>query len=147
MSPGPFTLRQFADALGVDASIVRVLLEAGLLQPPRRRRGRQDDVGFHQEHVERLRFIKRALAVGLHLDDIALLVDPNGLTTCGDVYRLSSQRLIEMQRSNEDTRPLEALVWECRSHSPNAVVRTCLAKVGRKDCLILAKLHGFAGED
>jgi DNA-binding transcriptional MerR regulator len=145
MSAGPFTLRQLADALGVDANTVRVLLRCGLLQRPRRRLGRSDDVAFHQEHAERLRFIKQTLGVGFHLDDIARLVDPAGLITCGDVYALASQRLNEMRRTKEDTRSLEDLIRECRVRSQKGLIHPCPAKGGRKDCRILAKLHGFTG--
>lgn len=143
MSAGPFTLRQLAAALGIDAATVRVLLQLGVLQPPRRRRGHQGDVAFHQEHVERLRFVKRALGVGFHLDDIALLVDPSGMITCGDVFALVSRRLTEMQRTNEDTRRLEAVIGECQPPCRDALFPLCPAKLGRKECMILAKLHGF----
>jgi MerR family mercuric resistance operon transcriptional regulator len=145
MSAGPFTLRQLADALGVDANTVRVLLRCGLLQRPRRRRGRTGDVAFHEEHVERLAFIKRALGVGFHLDDIALLVDPSRLITCGDVYALASRRLNEMRRTKEDTRSLETLIHECRVRSQEGRIHPCPVKGGRKDCRILAKLHDFKG--
>jgi DNA-binding transcriptional MerR regulator len=118
------------------------LLQRGVLQPPRRRTGRGDDVAFHQEHVERLRFIKRALGVGFHLDDIARLVDPAGLVTCGDVYALASQRLDEMRRTHEVTRSLEDLIRECRVRSQQGLIQPCPAKGGRKGCRILAKLHG-----
>jgi MerR family mercuric resistance operon transcriptional regulator len=145
MSAGPFTLRQLAEALGVDASTVRVLLQFGVLQPPRRRLGRSDDIAFHREHVDRLRFIKRALGVGFHLDDIARLVDPASLITCADVYALASQRLNLMRRTSEDTRSLEDLIRECRVRSQEGRIHPCPAKGGRKDCRILAKIHAFTG--
>jgi MerR family mercuric resistance operon transcriptional regulator len=144
MSAGPFTLRQLADALGVDANTVRVLLRCGVLQPPRRQPGRSGDAAFHREHVERLRFIKRALSVGFHLDDIARLVDPAHLT-CGDIYALASQRLNQMRRTKEDTRSLEDLIRECRVRSQEGLIHPCPAKGGRKDCRILAKVHAFTG--
>ena len=143
MAAGPFTLRQLAGKVGVDADTVRVLLRCGMLQPPRRRRN--GDVAFLEQHVERLSFIKGALGVGFHLDDIALLVDPSGPITCGDVYAVASQRLNEMRRTNEDTHPLEALIWECRPRSQDALIHVCPARGGRKHCRILTKLHGLSG--
>jgi MerR family mercuric resistance operon transcriptional regulator len=145
MSAGPYTLRQLAEKVGVDADTVRVLLQCGLLQPPRRRLGRRDDVAFHQEHVQRLHFIKRALGVGFHLDDIARLVGPAGLITCGDVYALASQRLNAMRQTSEDPRSLEDLIRECRVRSREGRMHPCPAKGGRKDCRILAKLRGLTG--
>ena len=138
MAAGPFTLRQLAGEVGVDADTVRILLRYGVLQPPR---GRKGDVAFHEEHVERLSFIKQALAVGFHLDDIARLVDPSGLITCRDVYAIASQRLNEMRRTNEDTRSLAALIWDCRTLSQDARIQVCPAKGRREECPILAKLH------
>jgi MerR family mercuric resistance operon transcriptional regulator len=147
MPAGPFTLRQLADALGVDANTVRVLLRFGVLQSPRRQPGRSDDVAFHQEHVERLRFIKQALSVGFHLDDIARLVDPSGLITCSEVYALTSQRIKETRRTKEDTRSLEDLLRECRVRSREGLIHPCPAKGERKDCRILAKLRGTSAAD
>jgi MerR family mercuric resistance operon transcriptional regulator len=145
MSAGPFTLRQLAEKVGVDVDTVRVLLQCGLLQPLRRRLGRRDDVAFHQEHVQRLHFIKRALGVGFHLDDIARLVGPAGLITCGDAYAVASRRLNQMRRTSEETRSLEDLIRECRVRSQEGRIHPCPAKGGRNDCRILAKLHGFTG--
>jgi MerR family mercuric resistance operon transcriptional regulator len=140
-------MRQLASAVGVDADTVRVLLQLGVLQPPRLQPGRSGDIAFHREHVERLRFIKRALGVGFHLDDIARLVDPAGLITCGEVYTLASQRLNAMRQTSEETRSLEDLIRECRVRSQKGLIRPCPAKGGRKDCRILAKLRGFTGTD
>ena len=55
-----------------------------LLQPSRRQRGPAGDVAFHQEHLDRLKFIKRALAWGFTLDDISELTNPNAPA---DVWR------------------------------------------------------------
>jgi MerR family mercuric resistance operon transcriptional regulator len=147
MPAGPFTLRQLADALGVDANTVRVLLRFGVLQSPRRQPDRGGDFAFDQEHVERLRFIKQALGVGFHLDDIARLINPSGLLTCGDVYALTSQRIKEMRRTKEDTRSLEDLIRECRVRSREGLIDPCPAKGERKDCRILAKLRGTSTAD
>jgi hypothetical protein len=68
----------------VDADEVRFYRDIRLLQPPRRVRGRSDDTAFISEHVERLRFIRRAVNCGLTHEDIAELVDPEVLVTCGD---------------------------------------------------------------
>ncbi len=142
MPAGPFTLRQLADALGVDANTVRVLLRFGVLQSPRRQPGHSGDVAFDQEHVERLRFIKQALDVGFHLDDIARLVDPSGPISCREVYALTSQRIMEMRRTKEDTRSLEDLIRECRVRSREGLIHPCPAKGRRTDCRIVAKLRG-----
>lgn len=69
---------------------MRFYRDRRLLQPPTRQRSRRDDFAYQQEHVDRLRFIGRALSYGLSLDAIAQLVDDVRLWTCNDVYRLSA---------------------------------------------------------
>lgn len=134
MASGPFTLAQLARAVGMRLADVRFYRDHGLLQPPRRRRGRGDDFAFQAEHVERLHFIRHALDCGFTLEDIALLVDPNALVTCGDVYAVAARRLdlLRLKRDN-DTRAMAALTQ---------LIDGC-ARVGpRKDCKILEALSG-----
>lgn len=132
MASGPFTLVQLADAVGMSLADVRFYRDCGLLQPPRRQRGRTDDVRFDAAHVQRLRFIQRALAYGFAHDDIARLMDEAGLGTCNDVYRLSVQRLEELRRDrgtdDATARALEELIATCAGVGP------------RSDCGILAVL-------
>ena len=113
---------------------VRFYRDRRLLQPPRRQRGRSDDLAYRQEHVDRLRFIGRARRHGLSLDAIAQLVDAEALPTCNDVYRFSIRQLEELQRKTgpEDATAvaLEKLIAGCR--------RTGL----RRDCQILTGLAG-----
>ncbi len=111
---------------------VRFYLGRGLLQPSRRRRGRSGDFAYHQEHVDRLRFIARAKALGFSHEDIAAFVDP-GLLTCGDVFRTAERRLRQMKELLGKDAPgvagLEKLIGRC-------------GRVGsRSDCAILAALH------
>src|SRR5690349_18434813 len=99
MASGPFTLAQLAEAAGMSVDDVRFYRDSGLMQPPHRVRGRTDDVAFGAEHVERLKFIKRALTCGYTHEDIARFVDPAVLVTCGDVYATTARRLEHVRRS------------------------------------------------
>lgn len=99
MVSGPFTRAQLAHVAGLSVEDIEFYQEHGLLQPPRRRRGRRGDVAFHREHVERLRFIRRALSVGYTLEDIMQLDDPHALVTCGDVYQATMQRVQQTEAS------------------------------------------------
>ena len=129
MAMQPFTLAKLARAVGMSVDEVRLYRDSGLLQPPRRQRTRTDDYGFQAEHLQRLRFIKHAVASGFALDDIAMFVDEHGLVTCNDVYRISLHRLEELRRSG-DTRVsvLERLIASCSGRG------------GRRDCEILAAI-------
>ena len=111
---------------------VRFYRDRGLLQPPRRQRSRTDDFAFQAEHLERLHFIRRSLEHGLTIEDIAQLVDPYALTTCGDVRALADRRLEQMRRSGADHTPEAAALTKLREG--------CAAVGSRKDCSMLATL-------
>jgi MerR family mercuric resistance operon transcriptional regulator len=131
MALGPCTFAEVVRVAGVRLRDAQLYLKSGLLQPPRRRRGRSADVAFHDEHVKRLRFIKNARGYGFTLEDIAQLVDPRALTTCADIYRLTLRRLEAMiQADASDISSIVAL---------DTLLTSCLATRSR-DCQILATL-------
>lgn len=133
MASGPsFTLPQLARALGISPDEVRLYRTSGLLQPPRRRRSRTDDLAFGTEHVERLHFIRQALSYGFLLEDIAKMVGEIGLMTCNDVYRLSVRRLEELRR---DRGCNDATVIAL-----GKLIATCAGRGRRTDCQILTTL-------
>jgi DNA-binding transcriptional MerR regulator len=129
MESGPFTLAQLVRITGIGAREIRLYAERRLLQAPRRRRSRSGDVAFHREHVDRLRFIQRALAVGYSLEDIGRLVDPHALVTCRDVYETTAQRARAQQA--DDPRSAAAL---------EELMGSCPRVGGRTACPILATL-------
>jgi DNA-binding transcriptional MerR regulator len=134
MASGPFTLARLADAAGLSFDDVRFYRDCRLLQPPRRQAGRNSTAAYHAEHLERLKFIQRARDAGYTPDDIARLVDPGALVTCGDVYALTTRRLEALRVAGEvATREAACL----------ATLRESCAGVGSgKDCSILEELSG-----
>src|SRR5262245_53543268 len=102
---------------------------ADYFPPSKRVRARSDDFGFQVEHVERLRFIRRALAYGFTVEDITALVDERGLVTCNDVYRISLRRLEELRHSGS-----------AKAAALERLIASCSGKGGPKDCEILAAL-------
>jgi DNA-binding transcriptional MerR regulator len=137
MALGPFTFAELVQFAGVRLRDAQLYLKSGLLQPPRRRRGRSADVAFHEEHVKRLRFIKNARGCGFTLEDIAQLIDPRALTTCADVYRLTLRRLQAVTRADaSDISRIVAL---------DALMTSCRTTGSRRDCKILATLGGVDG--
>jgi MerR family copper efflux transcriptional regulator len=132
MAVQAFTLTQLARAAGMSVDQVRFYRDQGLLPPPKRLRGRTDDVGFVAEHLDRLRFIQRALLCGFSVDDIAVLVDAQALLTCNDVYRMSHARLEELRRASGCD--------DARVNALEELIDTCPGKGGRKDCPILIAL-------
>jgi MerR family mercuric resistance operon transcriptional regulator len=132
MASGPFTLAQLARAAGMSIDDVRSYRDRGLLQRPRRQRSRTDDFAFQTEHLERLQFIKRALEHGLTVGDIAQLVDPGALVTCGDVYAVTARRLEEIRKSGGADTPQAAALAK--------LLGVCTRVGPRKDCGILETL-------
>ena len=133
MISGPFSLAQLSRLAGLSVEDVRRYTDLGVLQPPRRRRGRAGDSGFHREHVERLRFITRALAYGFTIEDVRRLVDPYALVTCNDVYSLGTHRLEEMQTEQGDDAPAVTALQQ--------LLAVCPRKGGRGNCDVLTTLQ------
>jgi MerR family mercuric resistance operon transcriptional regulator len=135
MALGPLTFAELARVAGIPLQDAQLYQKSGLLPPPRRPLGRGADAAFHDEHVKRLRFIKNARSYGFTLEDIAQLVDPRALTSCADVYRLTSRRLEAMIQANaSDISRIVAL---------DTLLTSCHARGSREDCQILAALSGF----
>ncbi len=132
MASGLFTLAQLARAVGMSVDDVRFYRECGLLQPPRRQRRRTDDLAFQAEHVERLRFIQRAIAHGFFLEDIERFVDETAPVTCNDVYRISVDRLAEYRKARSSGHPMVIALEK--------LVASCGRVGGRRDCQILTSL-------
>jgi DNA-binding transcriptional MerR regulator len=138
MASGPFTLAQLAKAAGMSIEDVRLYRDRGLLQPPRRQRGRTDHFAYRQEHVDRLCFIGRARGHGFSFEAIAELVDAEALQTCNDVYRFSVRQLEELQRRSG---PGDSAVVALEK-----LIATCSCTGARRDCEILARLAWTDGD-
>ena len=99
------TIGKLADAAGVGIDTVRFYERAGLMPPPPR-----TPSGYRLytgEHVQRLRFIRRAKALGFALEEIAeLLRLSTGKGGRAGVKALAERRLADLQRR---IRELEAL--------------------------------------
>src|ERR1700751_825954 len=132
MASGPFTLVQLVRALDMSLDDGRFYRDSGLVQPAKRTRTSSDDFAFQVDHIERLQFIQRALACGFTHEDIAWLVDPVALVTCGDVYAVARRRLEDMRRSGKAETP--AAVCLARLYE------ACTGIGTRKDCKTLEGL-------
>jgi MerR family mercuric resistance operon transcriptional regulator len=130
----PLTLAQLARAVGMRVDDVQLYESRGLLPRARRLRGRSGLVAFHQEHVERLRFIRRAIEHGFSLDAIAQLLDPTSLATCNDIYRIASRQLQRLRRLKGPGAPSPATLRE--------LMDMCSRTGNRGDCRIYSVLAG-----
>lgn len=90
------TRGELADAAGVNRETIRYYERSGLLPAPARSEGNY--CLFPAAAIDRVRFIKRAQAVGFALDEIRALLGLRGTmdATCGDVRSLAEQRITEI---------------------------------------------------
>ncbi len=112
------TIGEVADRSSVNVQTIRYYERRGLLPTPRRSPG-----GYRQysaDNVHRIRFIKRAQALGFSLDKIsellALRVDPS--SNCEEVLHHAEIKLRDIDERIEALRrmrrSLESLVGACR---------------------------------
>jgi DNA-binding transcriptional MerR regulator len=81
--------------------------------------GRSGDVAYHREHLDRLRFISRALAVGFPLNTVGELLGADGVRpTCADIYRIARRRVELLRANGEASSDLERLISTCRRSGP-----------------------------
>jgi len=126
----PLNLAGLAKLSGVTKDVISSYTTIGLVPQPRRRLGPSGKVTYHREHLDRIRFINRALALGFSLDAIGeLLGVDGGHRTCGDVYRVA-QRTLAAVRSL-DIHPSSTL---------ENLAAACPRRGGAIDCPILANL-------
>lgn len=113
-----FTIGKVAAQAGVGIDTVRFYERGGLLKRPRRTAS-----GYRlydSDDVARLRFIRRAKALGFSLDEIAELLALNdGGGQRHSVREIAERRLAELAQRIEELervrRTLSHLVHECRS--------------------------------
>lgn len=97
--PGEWTVAQASRAAGVTRKAIRVYEGRGLIGPPQR-----SAAGYRlfvADDLERLRFIRRARALGMGLDDIAALLAEHdaGRSPCASVRAQLDRRIGEIDRA------------------------------------------------
>ncbi len=126
------TISQLARCVGTSVAVVRAYGNTGLLQPPRPRgkaRGRGASFGYDQQHVERVKFVQRALKYNFTIGDIAHFIDAAAPILCRGVHQPATRRLQELQDTHApDAAPVQ-------EQSPSAAAH---AKSGRRP-----SLHGY----
>jgi len=138
MASKPLTLAQLAKAAGMSTADVEFYQQRGLLQPARRTRGQPSYPAFHQEHLDRLRLIGRAVVYGFTLDAIARIVDASSLLTCRDMMDIAETELQRLRvLMGPDAPPVAAL---------RKLMEGCPGTGTRDDCNIYAALTRDAGQ-
>jgi MerR family mercuric resistance operon transcriptional regulator len=89
--PEKMTISRLATAAGVNVETVRFYQRSGLIDEPERPRSGYRTYG--DEHVRRIRFVKRAQLLGFTLEEIASLLKLEGSGTCSSTRALATKKL------------------------------------------------------
>jgi MerR family mercuric resistance operon transcriptional regulator len=119
MDEAILTIGDVAEAAGVGVETVRYYERRKLVPRPDRRLGAYRQYG--SGHVNRVRFIKRAQALGFSLDEIGTLLQLEDGTDRSSIRRIAAARLEETRRRIADLRRIEKtlvhLLRDCESHA------------------------------
>lgn len=97
---------------GVNIETIRYYEKIDLMQPPPRTRGGHRSYG--PEHVERLRFIRRARALGFGIEGIRALLtlSSGGADSCAQAREIAAAHLADVRAKLSDLTRLESVLSE-----------------------------------
>jgi MerR family mercuric resistance operon transcriptional regulator len=109
------SIGKLAEAAGVNIETIRYYQRRGLLdEPPKPLSGYRH---YLPEQVKRLRFIKRAQALGFTLDEVGTLLKLDAACTCRETRALAVHKLALIEQKMADLAALRqvlgGLVQEC----------------------------------
>ena len=113
------TIGDVAEAAGVGVETVRYYERRGLVSQPGRAGGGYRRYG--DGHIHRIRFIKRAQALGFSLEEVASLLELEDGTDRRSIRRIAAARLEDTRRRIADLRRIERALahhlHECETHA------------------------------
>jgi MerR family transcriptional regulator, mercuric resistance operon regulatory protein len=125
------TIGRFARESGVNVETIRYYHRRGLLAEPTRYSGGHRH--YSVEHAQRVRFIRRAQALGFTLNEVSSLLELTSHSCCADARTQAEQRRSVIDRKIADLTAIrEAL---------DTLVRKCDEIGGGTDCPLLAALQ------
>ena len=129
-----FTIGDVAEAAGVGVETVRYYERRGLVPQPGRAMGAYRRYGM--DHVDRIRFVKRAQALGFSLEEVVSLLELEDGTDRRRIRRIAAARLKDTRRRIADLRRIERalshLLHECETHakSPRCPIIAAITDAG-----------------
>jgi MerR family mercuric resistance operon transcriptional regulator len=109
---------------GCNIETIRYYERLGLLPEPARTRGGHRV--YYPEHLRRLRFVRRARALGFSLDEVRALLrlSTGGESSCVRVRELAAAHLTDVREKLAGLRAMEQVleetIWQCDySSEPN----------------------------
>ena len=130
------TIGALAKACAVHVETVRYYQRRGLLEEPHRPAGGVRRYG--EATLQRLRFIRRAQAIGFTLDEIAELLRLERTPDCGRASSLASARLADVEDKLADLERMRGML--------RSLVQACMAGRDPRSCPIVESLIAAAPE-
>ncbi len=125
------TTGQLAKETGVNIETIRYYERRGLIpEPPRRVSGYRE---FPPEYIERIRFIKRAQALGFTLKEISeLLAVADGNPACKDIRKFAEDKVKDIEARIHDLQKIKSVLKD--------LIEKCLGKRKISECPIIESL-------
>lgn len=129
---GHFSIGKLASETGVKVVTIRYYEQVGVLSAPARTAGNYR--AYNEEHVRRLRFIRRCRDLGLSLNQVRdlLRISSGNPKSCEEVCRLAQRHLSSIQDKLAD---LQRLASEL-----SRISSTCNGRVPIAECRIMEAL-------
>jgi MerR family transcriptional regulator, mercuric resistance operon regulatory protein len=121
---------QLAEQAGVHVETIRYYQRLGLLPRPARARGSVRRYG--DDDLGRLRFIKRAQALGFSLEEVKLLLELSVGEHCAETRSLAEEKLALVARKLADLQAMRGTL--------ERLVRACCAGSKGRGCPIIETL-------
>jgi MerR family mercuric resistance operon transcriptional regulator len=121
---------ELAERAGVHVETIRYYQRLGLMPSPPRRHGTVRR--YDEEALERLRFIRRAQALGFSLDEVQLLLELSVGEHCAETRTLAARKLELVEKKLADLRALEGALRK--------LVRACASGRAGRGCPIIENL-------
>jgi MerR family transcriptional regulator, mercuric resistance operon regulatory protein len=131
------TIGALSKLTGVNIETIRYYERINLMtKPPRTASGHRD---YQPQHVERLRFVKRARELGFGIGDIRtlLILALSGSSSCAEARDVASAHLAEVRAKLDDLAKLEKVLAGTIKQCDTQCCRTLLPP-----CPILEALQG-----
>lgn len=126
------TIGKLADAAGVNIETIRYYQRRGLLdEPPKPLGGHRR---YAPEQAKRVRFIKRAQALGFTLDEVGALLTLDAACACGETRALAVRKLGLIEQKMADLAAMRQAL--------GGLVQQCDAGDGGANCPIIDVLAG-----
>lgn len=124
------SIGKLAHAAGVNVETIRYYQRRGLLTVPPKPLGGQRR--YPEEAVKRVRFIRRAQALGFTLDEIASLLSLDRARACAPTRALAAHKLTQLEDKIADLTALHTALDE--------LIHQCDTRSGKTKCPIMETL-------